>query len=173
MRKTPPTFPQELITDPVEFTRRFLINPDGSKAVSHNGQVELLSNLPLNFLNVACCGRQWGKSVSMGWYISWYATVHRNRQVYIIAPTLDQARIIFNEVAHQFRTAELSALVVGKLKKSAGLYSLWKYAALHLPSRLRSQTVNFSGSAASVCWHGISVACHYFLSSSFLHSLSR
>lgn len=36
-----------------------------------------------------------------------------NRQVYIIAPTLDQPKIIFNEVARHFQSGPLSVLVEG------------------------------------------------------------
>jgi hypothetical protein len=117
MPKKSPTIPAEVRDDPVTFTRTFLKNPDGSPADPHSGQIELLRGLLQVFLSVACCGRQWGKSVSMGWYVCWYAVTHPNRQVYIIAPTLDQARIIFNEVAFQFRSSDLSALVSGKMKE--------------------------------------------------------
>jgi phage FluMu gp28-like protein len=115
--KKQPTISPEVTSDPVTFAQAFLKNPDGTAANPHDGQIELLRGLISVFLAVACCGRQWGKSVSMGWYVCWYVVTHRNRQVYIIAPTLDQARIIFNEVAYQFRNTELAALVVGKIKE--------------------------------------------------------
>jgi phage FluMu gp28-like protein len=95
--------------DPVDFTEKLLRNRDGSPAKPHAGQIELLRGI--EGLTVACCGRQWGKSVALGWYGTWYAVTHSNREVYIIAPTVDQSRIIFNEIAMHFRTAPLSALV--------------------------------------------------------------
>jgi phage FluMu gp28-like protein len=53
----------------------------------------------------------------MAIYAVWFSVTHANRQIYIIAPTIDQARIIFNEIVLQFRMAPLSALVVGKINE--------------------------------------------------------
>jgi len=104
--------PDLLATDPVEFCRQVLKKPDGTPFVPHEGQEAILRGI--RRITVASCGRQWGKSVVMGAYIAWYLATHANRKVYIIAPTLDQSRIIFNEVAHHFRTT-LKPLVSGKI----------------------------------------------------------
>src|SRR6266571_3311516 len=47
-------------------------------------------------------GRQFGKSTVLGWLIVWYVLHFSNRHVYIVAPSLDQARIIYDEVARHF-----------------------------------------------------------------------
>ena len=101
---------------PVEFITRFLKNPDGTAAQPHPGQIELLMALVNGVTDlVAACGRQWGKSVVLAWYICWFLIRYKNRQVYIIAPTLDQARIIFNEVSRHFRAYPLNMLLSKKI----------------------------------------------------------
>lgn len=88
----------------------------GEKADPHPAQIEMMQGVKK--LTVACCGRQLGKSIWLGWYIAWFAVTHPNREVYIIAPTVDQSRIIFNEVARQFRAPSLlSTLVKQKIKE--------------------------------------------------------
>lgn len=110
------TLTLELKTDPVAFTRALLLNPMGEKADPHPAQVEMMNGVKK--LTVACCGRQLGKSIWLGWYISWFAVTHPNREIYIIAPTVDQSRIIFNEVARQFRAPSLlSTLLKQKIKE--------------------------------------------------------
>lgn len=104
-----------LIKDPVDFACKMLIKPDGSPLVPHSGQEQLLHSIKA--LTVCCCGRQFGKSVAMAMYACWYAATHSHRQVYIIAPTLDQSRIIFNEIAFQFRNSRLKSLVDGKINE--------------------------------------------------------
>lgn len=65
-------------------------------------------------MTVAACGRQFGKSEGLGYYATWYAATKPNKRIYIIAPTVDQARIIFNEIARHFRTT-LKSMVRGKV----------------------------------------------------------
>jgi hypothetical protein len=61
-------------------------------------------------------GRQFGKSTSFGWDGTWYGTTHSNREVYCFGPTLDQAKIVWNEIARHFREpSPLSVLVEGKI----------------------------------------------------------
>lgn len=105
--------PSSVKSDPASFAETFLVNPDGTPFTPHETQKQFLRGIKP--LTVACCGRQWGKSVGLGAYIDWYAVTHPYREVYIIAPTLDQARIIFNEVAFQFRNSKLSSLVENKI----------------------------------------------------------
>jgi hypothetical protein len=98
---------------PIDFTEKLLLNADETPAIPHTGQRELLENIKR--ITVAACGRQWGKSTALGWYITWWATTHKARKVFIIAPSLDQARIIFNEVARHFKSETLAGQVVGKI----------------------------------------------------------
>ncbi len=116
LKKRPATtLPQEVLTDPVAFCTALLKKPNGDPLVPHDGQIELLRNIAA--LTVCCCGRQWGKSVAMSIYATWFAVTHGNRQIFIVAPTLDQSRIIFNEIASHFRASPLSSLVVGKINE--------------------------------------------------------
>jgi phage FluMu gp28-like protein len=113
-KKAPAIDLSSVVGDPVEFAIKFLKTPNGDPLQPHAGQIELLRNIAKN-ITICCCGRQWGKSVAMAIYVCWYSVTHAHRQVYIVAPALDQARIIFNEVAAQFHMEPLSALVVGKI----------------------------------------------------------
>lgn len=91
------------------FTASLLKEPNGKQAIPHTGQVELMD--ATSDLIVASCGRRWGKSKSMGWKVVSFASTHEHRQVFIIAPTLDQSRIIFNEVARHFSYAPMKYFV--------------------------------------------------------------
>lgn len=51
----------------------------------------------------------------MGWYIAWWMLRYPHRHVRIFAPTLDQARIIFNEVAAMFRRYPLNTMLAQKI----------------------------------------------------------
>lgn len=94
--------------DPILFIRTFLKRPDGQPANPHPAQEVFLRNI--RKLTVAPWGRQTGKSEGLGQYVPWYAVTKPNRRIYIIAPTLDQARIIFNEVSFHFQTTLKSQL---------------------------------------------------------------
>lgn len=107
-----PTELAALRDDPVAFTRAILKRLDGQPAIPHPSQELLLRGV--RRVTVAACGRQFGKSEGLGYFVTWYATTKANKRIYIIAPTLDQARIIFNEVARHFRTT-LKSLVKGKV----------------------------------------------------------
>jgi hypothetical protein len=98
---------------PCDFVEKLLLNDDDTPAIPHGGQRELLEGI--RRITVAACGRQWGKSTALGWYIVWWAITHKARKVYIIAPSLDQSRIIFNEVARHFKSDLLSGQLVGKI----------------------------------------------------------
>jgi hypothetical protein len=101
-----------LRNDPVYFTQQVLKRLDGQPAIPHPAQETLLRGI--RRITVAACGRQFGKSEGLGYYGTWYAATKPNKRVYVIAPTLDQARIIFNEIARHFRTS-LKSLVRGKV----------------------------------------------------------
>lgn len=104
----------EALQDPVTFTERILRLPGGKPCIPHAGQAELMRGITTT--TTAVTGRQWGKSEGMAWYATWFGVMHANRQVFIIAPTLDQARIIFDKIAFQFRQSPLNSMVVGKIK---------------------------------------------------------
>lgn len=101
--------------DPVAFVQRLLTAPDGTPYNPHSGQVELLRGLVGKKDSVIVTGRQWGKSLSMAWYVCWWMLRYPHRHVRIFAPTLDQARIIFNEVANLFRQYPLNSMLAKKI----------------------------------------------------------
>ncbi len=113
--KKQPAFPGDVKDDPVAFVKAFCVESDGTPSVPHEGQEFLLRGIRHH--TVIAAGRQWGKSVSLAWYVCWYLCTHRDREVYIVAPTLDQAKIIFNQVARQFN-GPLRAMLRGKIHHS-------------------------------------------------------
>lgn len=62
-------------------------------------------------------GRQWGKSTVLAWYIIWFLVYHPNKCVLIVAPTVEQSRIIFKEVARYFR-GPLKSLLRKKINEA-------------------------------------------------------
>lgn len=104
-------------SSPIEFIRRFLTSADGEPALPHSGQEAVLTAVmnPLLKDTVIVAGRQWGKSILLSWFICWFLMRYPNRHVWIIAPTLDQARIIFNEVAGHFRRYPLNTMLAKKI----------------------------------------------------------
>jgi phage terminase large subunit-like protein len=113
-KRDSPLFPPETLTDPVLFTEAFLKNPDGTPFHPHPGQIELLRGI--RRYTVVAAGRQWGKSHAMGAYAAWFGSTRPHRYIWVIAPSLDQARIIFDEIAGHFRREPLKYLVKGKIK---------------------------------------------------------
>ena len=111
-----PTLSEAIKKSPVEFVRLMLKNPDGTPSDPHEGQIQLLIAL-ISGINdlVVSAGRQWGKSIVLGWYVVWFALRYKNRQIYIVAPTLDQARIIFNEVSRHFREFPLRLMLAKRV----------------------------------------------------------
>lgn len=101
--------------DPVEFVKTFLRQPDGSRWEPFEAQQHILHGIRRN--TSILTGRQFSKTTILGWDCSWFATTRPNSLIWILAPTLDQTRIIFNEVAGYFRTT-LKSLVDGKIKNS-------------------------------------------------------
>ena len=102
-----------LATDKIAFIEKLLKHPNGDPIRPHPTQVEALNNFART--TVLLAGRQWGKSTALGWDGAWFSSTHANRQVYCIAPSLDQSRIIFNEIAFHFRKPPLSFLLDGKI----------------------------------------------------------
>ena len=102
-----------LATDKIAFIQKLLKHPNGDPIRPHPTQIEALTHFERTTTLLA--GRQWGKSTALGWDGAWFSSTHANRQVYCIAPSLDQSRIIFNEIAFHFRKPPLSYLVEGKI----------------------------------------------------------
>lgn len=101
--------------DPVEFTRTFLRQPDGSKWEPFEAQQTILRGIKRNTSIIT--GRQFSKTTILGWYVSWFGVTKANSLIWILAPTVDQTRIVFNEIANYFRTT-LKGMVDGKIKSS-------------------------------------------------------
>jgi hypothetical protein len=90
-----------------------LKHPNGDPIRPHPTQVDVLTHIERTTTLLA--GRQWGKSTLCGWDGAWFSSTHANRQVFCIAPSLDQSRIIFNEIAFHFRKPPLSYLLDSKI----------------------------------------------------------
>lgn len=88
----------------------------GKPAKLFAGQIEVLRGL--GFYTILACGRQWGKSSLIGWYLTWLICTHPNRLAMCIAPAVDQSKVIFNMVERQFRAGPLKHLLKGKIKHS-------------------------------------------------------
>jgi hypothetical protein len=92
-------------SDPVLFITTFLKHPDGTTIAPHEAQIAIIHAFTDSghFVDVVIeAGRQLGKSVGLAWLVVWYVLRFSNRHVYIVAPSLDQARIIYDEVARHF-----------------------------------------------------------------------
>ena len=101
--------------DSVEFSRQLLTDPAGNRVIPHPGQEAILRGI--RRWTTVDTGRQFGKSTVMGVDASWFAATHANRTVMVIGPSLEQAKIIFNEISAYFRKAPLSYMVDGKIKE--------------------------------------------------------
>lgn len=96
-------FTDKAFDDPVTFITTFLRHPDGTPIVPHEAQLAIIQAFMDGVFDlVVAAGRQFGKSTVLGWLIVWYVLHFANRHVYIVAPSLDQARIIYDEVARHF-----------------------------------------------------------------------
>ena len=89
--------------DPVTFITTLLTWPDGTPIQPHEAQIEIIRAFMSGVFDlVIAAGRQFGKSVALAWLVVWYVLHFANRHVYIVAPSLDQARIIYDEIARHF-----------------------------------------------------------------------
>ena len=104
-----------LSASPVYFIENLLTLPNKKPFRLQDYQKDILEHIAPD--TVVRGGRRGGKSLMFGADATWYGATHANRQVWVIAPTLDQARIIFNEIAGHFRRAPLNLLVDGKIKE--------------------------------------------------------
>lgn len=107
--------PQE-VSEPLDFITTFLRHPNGEPVMPHEAQkaiIEAFTAKP-DFIDLIIeAGRQVGKSTGLAWLACWYLVRFAHREVYIVAPALDQARIIYNEVVWQFENTSLRVLVKG------------------------------------------------------------
>jgi len=103
MPKKTPKLTDKAFDDPLTFITTFLRHPDGSEIEPHEAQIEIINSFMGGVFDlVIAAGRQFGKSTVLGWLVVWYLLHFSNRHVYIVAPSLDQARIIYDEVARHF-----------------------------------------------------------------------
>src|SRR5579885_1817427 len=104
MAKRLPQLTDKAFNDPVTFITTFLRHPDGSTITPHQAQIAIISAFMDGVFDlVIAAGRQFGKSTVLGWLVVWYVLHFPNREVYIVAPSLDQARIIYDEVERHFQ----------------------------------------------------------------------
>ena len=105
---------ERLKNDPVYFYKRFFATEEEPEP--HDYQAEVAKDLvnPDYLELVVLKGRQIGMSWTMGWLAAWYATMHENKTVLVVAFNLDQAQIILNYVK----------VFMSRLKES-GLYDLF------------------------------------------------
>lgn len=104
------------ISDPVDFAHTFLRHPDGRPVTFHEAQLAIIHAFlekPTFIDLVIEAGRQLGKSTGLAWFVCWYLVRFPGRQVYIVAPSLDQARIIYDEIVRQFTSTTLSVFIKG------------------------------------------------------------
>lgn len=100
---------QAILEDPVVFARLIL------KETPHEAQVKLLRGMRRKKHVAASCGRKWGKSLALAWYIIWYMVTHKGRKVMIVGPTMQQAKIVFSKVLYYFsRVPALKAMLAKK-----------------------------------------------------------
>lgn len=102
--------------DSVEFARTVLRHPDGSPFIPHTTQSELMRGIRRN--TIAVTGRQWGKTTALDAYATWFGVTKPNRIIMILAPTVDQAKLIFNGILSHFTKGPLKRMVDGKPKSS-------------------------------------------------------
>lgn len=103
-------------TDQREFAKVFLRRPDGSVWEPHDAQYQILQGLKRTTTVVT--GRQFGKSEGFAAGAVKFGVVHPHSEVWIFAPTLEQAKIIFGEIVQFFRHRPLSELIDGKIHNS-------------------------------------------------------
>lgn len=101
--------------DPVEFARKLIKAPDGSPMEPFAAQQDILRGIRRR--TVIDTGRQFGKTTTMGMLVAYKAVTNANWNICIIAPSLEQARIMFNEVESYFSTGILASFVSGKIKQ--------------------------------------------------------
>ena len=108
---------ERIQSSPVEFATSLLTEVDGTPAKPHDAQIDIMEGLTDPKIKDATIltGRQFGKSHLLAWYICWFMVVFPHSEVWLIAPSLDQARIIFDEVANHFRKFPLSTLLAKKI----------------------------------------------------------
>jgi hypothetical protein len=101
--------------DPVEFARKLIKGPDGTAIEPFEAQQQILRGIKRR--TVIDTGRQFGKTTTMGMLVAHKAVTNANWHICIVAPSLEQARIMFSEVESYFSTGMLASFVSGKIKQ--------------------------------------------------------
>jgi hypothetical protein len=102
-------------TDPVEFARTLIKGPGGIPFEPFEAQQTILRGIKRR--TVIDTGRQFGKTTTLGVFIAFKAGTNANWNICIIAPSLEQSRIMFAEVEAYFSQKPLSAFLSGKIKQ--------------------------------------------------------
>jgi hypothetical protein len=103
-------------TDIAAFAKVFLRKRDGSVWEPHPAQLEILRGVKRTTTVVT--GRQFGKSEGFAAKAVFFGVTHPHRKVWVFAPTLEQAKIIFGEIVQFFNHKPLSDLIEGKVHNS-------------------------------------------------------
>jgi hypothetical protein len=101
--------------DPVEFAHKLLKGPDGNPFECFAAQQDILRGIKRR--TVMNTGRQFSKTTTCGIIVTHAAMTHANWNICIIAPSLEQARIMMSEVEYHFTSGILATMVVGKIKQ--------------------------------------------------------
>lgn len=104
-----------VMADSVAFAREFLRRADGSPFEPHEAQVQIMRGIQRR--TVIDTGRQFGKTEMMAALAIWAAVTHPGWEIAIIAPSLEQARIMFNIIHAYLLKAPVSYFVAGKIKE--------------------------------------------------------
>ena len=101
--------------DPVEFAEKLLKGPDANPFRVFDAQATILRGIKRR--TVLNTGRQFSKTTTCAIKVAHVALTHTNWNICIIGPSLEQARIMMNEVEYHFTSGLLSSFVSGKIKQ--------------------------------------------------------
>jgi hypothetical protein len=100
--------------DPVYFAEKLLKDAEGNPFQCFEAQANILRNVKRR--TVACTGRQFSKTTTFAIKVAHAAMTHPNWNICIVAPSLEQARIMYQEVEGHFQTGVLASFIYGKPK---------------------------------------------------------
>lgn len=100
--------------DPVEFARKLLKTPDGEPLCPFDAQAAILRGIKRR--TVINTGRQFGKTTTMGILATHKAITNSNWNICIVAPSLEQSRIMFQEIEGYFLNTELRHMLAVRPK---------------------------------------------------------
>src|SRR5678809_1565643 len=86
--------------DPVYFAEKLLKDAEGNPFQCFEAQANMLRNIKRR--TVACTGRQFSKTTTFAIKVAHAGMTHPNWNICIVAPSLEQARIMYAEVEAHF-----------------------------------------------------------------------